>query len=188
MGTAGTAASSSRTSGQYDQAEDVFAWCGAGVLFRPEYLRQAGLFDERFFMYYEDTDLAWRGQALGWRYRYIPDARMRHVHAATSVEGSARFRFWVDRNRLFMLTKNAPAPLARRAIGELARSIASSLARDGVRQILAGHRPSIGVARTRTKSLLSFGWRLPAMLRDRRRLRRRQVVPDPTILGWAVPR
>ncbi len=174
--------------GQYDHPQDVFAWCGAGVLFRPEYLAQAGLFDERFFMYYEDTDLAWRGQALGWRYRYIPEARMRHVHAATSVEGSPRFRFWVDRNRLFMLTKNAPASLARRAVGEVVRSIASSLLRDGARPLLARRRPSIGLARTRTKSLLAFAWRLPAMLRDRRRLRRRQVVPDDRILAWAVPR
>ena len=180
--------SSNRTSASTTVPEDVFAWCGAGVLFRPEYLRQAGLFDERFFMYYEDTDLAWRGQALGWRYRYIPEARMRHVHAATSVEGSARFRFWVDRNRLFMLTKNAPGSLARRAVAELAGSIVSSLARDGVLRVLAGHRPSIGVARTRTKSLLFFAWQLLPMLRDRRRLRRRQVVPDPTILRWVVPR
>ena len=52
---------------------DVFAWCGAGVLFRPAYLQDVGLFDERFFMYYEDTDLSWRGRAKGWRYRYVPD-------------------------------------------------------------------------------------------------------------------
>jgi len=174
--------------GQFDEPEDVFAWCGAGVLFRPDYLQQTGLFDERFFMYYEDTDLAWRGQALGWRYRYVPEAKMRHVHAATSVEGSPLFRFWVDRNRLFMLTKNAPAPLALRAVGGLVGSIATALVRDGLRRLLAGHRPSLGQARTRAKSLVSYGSMLPAMLRERRRLRRRQVVPDEAILAWAVPR
>ncbi|HEY8547354.1 MAG TPA: glycosyltransferase family 2 protein, partial [Acidimicrobiales bacterium] len=60
--------------GQYDEPADVFAWCGGSVLFRPGYLADVGLFDERFFLYYEDTDLSWRGQARGWRYRYVPGA------------------------------------------------------------------------------------------------------------------
>ena len=93
--------------GQYDEPVDVFAWCGAGVLFNVDYLRDAGLFDERFFMYYEDTDLAWRGRARGWRYRYVPTSTLRHVHSATSVEGSPLFQHYVERNRLVMLTKNA---------------------------------------------------------------------------------
>ena len=83
------------------------------------YLREVGLFDERFFMYYEDTDMAWRGRARGWRYRYVPDAVLRHVHAATSVEGSPLFHHYVERNRLVMLTKNAPPddwPGARLAV------------------------------------------------------------------------
>jgi GT2 family glycosyltransferase len=174
--------------GQYDEPAEVFAWCGAGVLLRSAYLEEAGLLDERFFMYYEDTDLAWRGRALGWRYRYVPSARMRHVHAATSVEGSPMFRFWVERNRLFMLTKCAPAPMALRAVGALTWSIVASLGRDGVRQVLRGRRPSLGFARTRTRSLLSYLRHLVPMLRDRRRLRRRQVVPDAAILDWAVRR
>ncbi len=105
---AATAASWSADDGQYDEP--------AGRL-RVVRRRRAvpagatsttsGLFDERFFMYYEDTDLAWRGRARGWRYRYVPDAVLRHVHAATSVEGSPLFQHFVERNRLVMLTKNA---------------------------------------------------------------------------------
>src|SRR5690606_20508423 len=47
----------------YEQPADVFAWCGAGVLFPVRYLHDVGLFDPTYFMYYEDTDLAWRGRA-----------------------------------------------------------------------------------------------------------------------------
>ncbi len=32
--------------------------CGGGVLLRSDYLDDVGLFDEDFFLYYEDTDLA----------------------------------------------------------------------------------------------------------------------------------
>ena len=42
---------------------------GGAVLLRPAYLADVGLFDERFFLYYEDTDLSARGRARGWRYR-----------------------------------------------------------------------------------------------------------------------
>ena len=95
------------------------------MLFRPGYLDDVGLFDERFFMYYEDTDMAWRGRARGWRYRYVPDAVLRHVHAATSVEGSPLFHHYVERNRLVMLIKNAPWRLAASASGRFVLSTAS---------------------------------------------------------------
>ena len=73
--TAPTGASCSADEGQFDEPADVFAWCGGGVLLRSRYLEDVGLFDERFFLYYEDTDLAWRGRARGWRYRYVPESR-----------------------------------------------------------------------------------------------------------------
>ena len=44
--------------GQYQEPVEVFAWCGGSVLLRPRYLADVGLFDERFFLYYEDTDLS----------------------------------------------------------------------------------------------------------------------------------
>ena len=58
--------------GQYQRPEEVFAFCGGSVCFRTEALRQAGVFDDDFFLYYEDTDLSARLQSLGWRIRYQP--------------------------------------------------------------------------------------------------------------------
>src|SRR5262249_36194318 len=84
-----------RDEGQYDEPADVFAWCGGSVLLRPAYLTEVGRFDDRFFLYYEDTDLSWRGRLLGWRHRYVPTSVVRHEHAATSSEGSDLFRYYV---------------------------------------------------------------------------------------------
>jgi GT2 family glycosyltransferase len=100
----------------------VFAWCGGSVLLRSSYLQQVGLFDERFFLYYEDTDLSWRGRLLGWRYRYVPASVLRHEHAASSGEGSDLFRYFVEPNRLLMLLKDAPECVAARAALIEARS------------------------------------------------------------------
>ena len=54
----------------------VDAWCGGAVLLRADYLRDVGLFDERFFMYYEDLELSVRGHGAGLA---VPvRARVRH--------------------------------------------------------------------------------------------------------------
>ncbi|MEZ5266193.1 MAG: glycosyltransferase family 2 protein [Acidimicrobiales bacterium] len=173
-----------RDTGQYDDEVDVFAWCGGGVLFRPAYLRQVGLFDERFFAYYEDTDLAWRGRAEGWRYRYVPTSVLRHQHATTSVEGSAIFNRYVERNRLMMLTKNAPRRLVAQAVWRYALTTASYARRDVVGPLRHGGRPRFGVVALRLRSFGSYLRWLPALLADRRRLRSRAVVGDDELLSW----
>ncbi len=61
-----------RDIGQYEEPAEVFAWCGGAVLLRREYLDDVGMFDEELFLYYEDTDLSWRGRLRGWRYQYVP--------------------------------------------------------------------------------------------------------------------
>lgn len=174
--------------GQYDHPEEVFAWCGANVVFRPEYLRDVGLFDERFFLYYEDTDLSWRGQSRGWRYLYVPEARVRHVHAASTVEGSALFQHYTERNRLLMLVKNAPATMVYRAGWRFLLVTLSYARRDLVRPLLARRRPSGQKVRLRLGSFLGFLRLLPAMWWQRRRIRRRATIADEEILARLTAR
>jgi N-acetylglucosaminyl-diphospho-decaprenol L-rhamnosyltransferase len=156
------------------------------VLLRPAYLQQVGLFDERFFLYYEDTDLSWRGRLLGWRYRYVPASVVRHEHAATSGEGSDLFRYYVERNRLLMLAKDAPARLALRAALIEARSTARAVTAEYLRPMARGQRPRPNVAPQKVRSTRSFVKHLPAMVTDRHRLGRQRVVSDRDILGWMV--
>jgi GT2 family glycosyltransferase len=94
--------------GQYDTSTEVFAWCGGAALLRATYLDDVGLFDERLFLYYEDTDLAWRGRLRGWYHVYAPSALVRHHHAQSSGVGSEVFRFHTERNRLLVTARNAP--------------------------------------------------------------------------------
>lgn len=127
--------------GQYDEAGEVPAMCGAAVLLRRSALEEIGLFDRDFFMYYEDTDLSWRLRAAGWRIRYEPTARVRHLHAASSVEWSPTFNFYTARNRVLTLAKNAsPGRFLRgygRELGVLARLAGRALRDDGGRRELA---------------------------------------------------
>ncbi|WP_454778571.1 glycosyltransferase [Georgenia muralis] len=65
---------------------------GSVLLLRAEALAQVGLFDERFFLYAEETDWARRATRLGWRHTAVEDVVARHAGAATSQDEAARER------------------------------------------------------------------------------------------------
>ena len=174
--------------GQLDEPVDVWAWCGGAVLLRSRYLEDVGLFWPPYFMYYEDTDLAWRGRAVGWRYRYEPRAVVRHLHGMSAGEGSPLFEHYVERNRLIVLTRNAPAGVALAAAGRAALTAGSLARRDAVTSLRARRLPHFVTARRRAASLAAYGRLLPRLLADRRRLRRRQSVPDGELMAWTRPR
>jgi len=175
--------------GQFDEPAEVFAWCGGQALLRRKYLDEVGVFDERFFLYYEDTDLSWRGRSQGWHYLYRPEAVIRHLHGASAGEGSAVFAHYVERNRLLVLTKNAPARLAASAAWRYLLSTASYARRDVVGPMLRRRRPNTMLAKRRLRSYLAFLRLLPAMLVERRRLQRVAVVSSAEIVSrWTVRR
>ncbi|NNE13167.1 MAG: glycosyltransferase family 2 protein, partial [Ilumatobacter sp.] len=57
---------------------DLEIFTGGAVVFSEAFLRSTGGFDERYFLYYEDVDLARRGARLGWRYRVVPASVVEH--------------------------------------------------------------------------------------------------------------
>jgi len=174
--------------GQYQLPEEVFAFCGGSVCFRTEALRQAGVFDDDFFLYYEDTDLSWRLRSLGWRIRYQPAAVARHIHSASSVEWSPLFVFHTDRNRLLMLTKNARASLAAREVLRYPLTTASLALREVARARHARRRPPVRPTLLRLRVLGSYVRLLPAMLARRRRIAARASVDRKRLERWLVLR
>ena len=103
----------------------VFGASGAACLYRRAMLDAVGGFDESFFAYLEDADLAWRAQMSGWRCVYAPRAIVRHHHSATLGHRSSEKNFLVGRNRVRMLAKNATrAQLLRRAPAMIAYDLA----------------------------------------------------------------
>lgn len=93
-----------------DRQCEVFGPCAGAALYRRTMLDEIGLFDEDFFAYLEDVDLAWRARLAGWRCLYAPGAVVTHVHSATGVEGSPFKSFHLGRNKLWCIAKNYPSP------------------------------------------------------------------------------
>ena len=73
-------------------------------------LDDIGLFDEQYFAYYEDVDLAWRAQRAGWRCAYTPKAHVRHWHSATGEKRPDFKAYLIGRNKVWSFLKNYSIP------------------------------------------------------------------------------
>ena len=93
-----------------DKRQFVFGACAGAALYRRAMLDEIGLFDENFFAYLEDVDLAWRAQWLGWKALYVPQARVYHRHSATMTEGAPLKAYLLARNKIVTLARNYPGP------------------------------------------------------------------------------
>jgi GT2 family glycosyltransferase len=109
--------------GQYDRREYLFGATGAAALYRRAMVEDISVggefFDEDFFAYREDADVAWRAQLRGWRCLYVPEAVAWHVRRVTPE----RFRQLPDvinrhsiKNRFLMRVKNLSAGLYLRLL------------------------------------------------------------------------
>lgn len=69
------------------QTEKEVDWLlGAVLMIRKEMLDEVGLFDERFFLYFEDIDLCRRAKKAGWKVYYYPFSEMFHYYQRTSAK------------------------------------------------------------------------------------------------------
>jgi GT2 family glycosyltransferase len=104
---------------------DVFGASAAAALYRRRMLDEIGGFDDSFFAYLEDADVAWRAQMRGWRSVYAPTAVVVHDHSTTLGHRSAEKHFLVGRNRVRMLAKNASrSQLIEKGLGMVVYDVA----------------------------------------------------------------
>jgi len=91
----------------YHKKKYITAFCGGAVMLNRLMLKDVGLLDEDFFLYFEDGDLSWRGIKAGWIYSINPSAAVYHVSkGSVGGEDSKTFKYYVSRNRLLILFKH----------------------------------------------------------------------------------
>jgi GT2 family glycosyltransferase len=81
---------------------------GACLLARRQALKETGPFDERYFMYFEDTDLCRRIWRAGWQVVFWPNAEVLHVGGASSRGQWARLSIELQRSRLIYFSTHHP--------------------------------------------------------------------------------
>ncbi len=85
-----------------DETIEVDSVVGAFMMVRREAIRDAGLLDERFFMYGEDLDWAYRIKQAGWQIWYYPEVTVLHYKGASSRQRSSEsIRAFYDAMRRF---------------------------------------------------------------------------------------
>lgn len=95
----------------FPRLKHVLLPSGCAAMYRREMLDEIGLFDESFFLYCEDTDLGLRARWAAWECMYVPDAIVEHRYSHSAGAASPLKAYHVERNRLYLLVKNFPAPL-----------------------------------------------------------------------------
>ncbi len=148
--------------GRCDERGEVFAACAGAALYRRDAVLSVGGFDERFFAYLEDVDLGLRLRLAGFTCAYEP-AVAYHAGEGSSDALSRPVTVWVERNTLLLVTKAFPLRWLPFVLYRQLGWAWHALRERRLRAHLGGVLAALPL--------------LPAMARERRRLRRSAVVP-----------
>ena len=165
--------------GQYDRLQYVFGTTGAAAFYRRSFIDDVSVegefFDEEFFAFREDADLAWRAQVLGWKCLYLPKAVAWHVRRVTPERRKDLpliINWHSAKNRFLMRGKNASGWLCWRLFFPV-------LWRDTM---------TFGYAAVRDRRLLSavtYWWRERESVRRKRHIiQSRRRVSDRELVWW----
>ncbi len=95
------------TDEKYNKPSEIFSANGSCMLVKREVIEKVGLFDEDFFLYFEETDFCWRVWLAGYFIKYIPESVIYHKGGrATKRLPSAFINFHSSKNRINAILKN----------------------------------------------------------------------------------
>lgn len=153
---------------------EVFGACAGAALYRAEVFKDVGLFDEKFFAYYEDSDLNFRMQLAGWETKYRAGAVAYHDTGATSKKVPGFTTLQTIKNQPMLFWKNMPSGLLVKSFPRF--FIAHSMVI--LSTVFNGH-PFIAI-----KGVLLCFKNTPHYFRARRKIQKDRKVSDEYI--WSV--
>jgi len=152
--------------GQYNRQEEVFSAPAGATLYSAEMFTEIGLFDERFFAYYEDVDISFRARLKGWKILYEPSAKVYHAVSATSSRLGSFTRYHSTKNFFMLYAKNMPGLLYWKYLPlftiQAARLLVGSLVR----------REGFAYVRGVLRAFMNT----PHLIKERKRIQRSRVV------------
>lgn len=105
-----------------ESTQDVDWLAGASMMIRRRVLEQIGLFDESFFLYFEETDLCRRAREAGHRVVYVKESSVAHIgSASTGMKTWTKVPdYWFDSRRHYFLKNHGRGYLAAATAARLA--------------------------------------------------------------------
>lgn len=115
---------------------------GASMLLRVASLQTVGLFDERFFLYWEETDLCYRLTNAGWQLAVAPDSIVFHQGSASFTGRFALKDFYYSESAVLFFSKHARSYKYCTLIGVITRCLKRIIKLDysGIYATLSGTR------------------------------------------------
>ena len=101
----------SADSAEVNQRKEVFGACATAALYKKEIIDKIGLFDPRYFIYFEDTELAFRLRLFGYKCIYEPEAVCYHHGGVKKDKESRLYLDFGRRNIEFLFVKNMQGKL-----------------------------------------------------------------------------
>ncbi len=145
---------------------EVFSVCAAAALYRRDAFLSVDGFDESFFCYFEDTDLAFRLRLAGHRCLYVGSAVAVHAGSTSTGRTSDFTLFHQQRNCTRTFVKDMPWPLALTYLPEHVL----------VQLLALGWAATRGRGRVVLRAQAAAVRELPELLRRRRDVQRGRVV------------
>jgi len=94
--------------GRFDGNKEMDSLSGCSLLVSKEIVEKVGLMDERFFLYYEETDWILRAKRAGYRMMYVSQAKIWHkVSASIGGHQSPLMLYYMTRNNPLLMRRNA---------------------------------------------------------------------------------
>ncbi len=164
-----------------EKVKDVFGPCGGASFFRKKLIEDISFnnefYDEDFFIYSEDLDVAFRSRLKGWKCLYIPTAIIYHKHNATAKKEPDLALYHYTKNKIFIIIKNYPLALL------IKYSLVILL-----RQLISLIYYILKLRFSAVKSRIVVIYYLPKMLRKRWKIQRTKRVSNKELKKWLLPR
>jgi GT2 family glycosyltransferase len=154
--------------GAFARQELIFGACAGAAAYRRQMLEDVGSFEDNFFMYCEDVDLAFRAQLLGYRCVFVPTAIVYHMLSATG--GGPLASYYCGRNFLRVIARDMPGPLLKR----IWPRIVAAQVRIAAESLWHIREPA---ARAKLRGQWDGLRELPGLLGERRAIQSRRRVP-----------
>jgi glycosyltransferase involved in cell wall biosynthesis/GT2 family glycosyltransferase len=119
---------------------------GSVLLLRAAALEGVGPFDERYFLYAEETDWAYRAHRIGWRHAVAAGVHAQHLGGATSGNGTERTVHFHASQELYLRKHYGAAGWASARTAMVAGALVRSVLQRGERATAARRRAALHVA------------------------------------------
>lgn len=93
--------------GQFDKTVECQAICGVSMFIRTKLFKKLHGFDQKYFAYFEDTDLSLRARLAGYHCIYEPKSKLQHLHCGSSTEYSEYFNLNVNWSYFLFINRYA---------------------------------------------------------------------------------